>query len=191
MTLIAPNFDSSEFDISGTVPAQYAANVQALADLLQQFRTMTGSAIEITSCYRDPAHNAAVGGVGNSQHLTASAADVEFLDLPMVQVAQMLQAAEAAGAAPGPYSQCIFYTTDDHVHIGIYDPTLSVGQDLVYYSATNYQTLNSTNIQDLGDEPPSSLVQSDDTGTTVSPTGVGAGIILGGFLLWLLVSYGF
>jgi Peptidase M15 len=156
MTLLAPNFDSSEFDVNEAVPVQYAGNVQAVATMLQQFRDMTGSPIEITSCYRDPTRNAATPGAAtNSQHLTASAADVEFLSMGQQQVAQSLLAAEAAGNGP-TYSQCIFYTTDDHVHIGIVDSTALpgvVGQKLVYYP-TGYQTLDSTNINDLSTTSP-------------------------------------
>jgi hypothetical protein len=150
MALITANFDSTEFDVNEAVPPQYAGNVQKLAQLLQQFRDMTGSAILITSCYRDPARNATISGaVSDSQHITASAADVEFLNVGQQQVAQMLVAAEAAGNGPVGYSQCIFYTTDDHVHIGITDPSVSsVGEKLVKYS-DHYEALDDTNISDL------------------------------------------
>lgn len=155
MTFITTNFDSSEFDVNEAVPAQYAANVVKLANVLQQFRDMTGSRVIITSCYRDPARNAATpGAVSDSQHITASAGDVEFLDMGQQQVAQMLVAAESAGNGPTGYSQCIFYTTDNHVHIGIVDPSVSsVGEKLVKYS-DHYEELNTTNINDLsGDSP--------------------------------------
>jgi Peptidase M15 len=150
MTLLTTNFDSSEFDVNEPVPPQYAANVQKLAQVLQQFRDMTSSPIIITSCYRDPARNATVSGaVSDSQHITASAADVEFLEVGQQQVAQMLVAAEEQGTGPNGYSQCIFYTTDAHVHIGITDPSVtSVGQNLVKYS-DHYETLDDTNISDL------------------------------------------
>lgn len=43
---------------------------------LQQLRDRIGKPITITSGYRCPAHNKAVGGAANSQHLYGTAADI-------------------------------------------------------------------------------------------------------------------
>lgn len=49
---------------------------QGLIDKLELLRDRLGRAIKVTSSYRDPAHNAAVGGVDGSQHLDGHAADI-------------------------------------------------------------------------------------------------------------------
>ena len=48
----------------------------ALVTRLQQLRDRVGKAINITSGYRCPTHNRAVGGAANSQHLLGKAADM-------------------------------------------------------------------------------------------------------------------
>lgn len=49
----------------------------ALVDKLQQLRDRVGRPIIITSGYRCEAHNRAVGGAANSQHLLGKAADIQ------------------------------------------------------------------------------------------------------------------
>ncbi|HEX7277551.1 MAG TPA: D-Ala-D-Ala carboxypeptidase family metallohydrolase [Acidimicrobiales bacterium] len=58
---------------NGEVKAHPAllARLDALGDRL-------GAPIPIISGYRDPAHNAAIGGKANSQHLYATAADLDL-----------------------------------------------------------------------------------------------------------------
>lgn len=69
---LSNNFDLSEF---GDVPARYMENLEYLVnEVLQPARDESG-AIIITSGYRDPKCNSEAGGVKNSRHLTASAAD--------------------------------------------------------------------------------------------------------------------
>ena len=53
------------------------ANVKALAQVLQRARNKVNFAIRITSAVRTPAHNAAIGGVPNSQHTFGMAVDVQ------------------------------------------------------------------------------------------------------------------
>ncbi len=52
------------------------ANILRLAAELDRVRDDWGSAIAVTSWYRPPAINRAVGGAKNSQHLTGKAADI-------------------------------------------------------------------------------------------------------------------
>jgi len=56
------------------------SNILALAAELDKLRQEWGSAIGVTSWYRPPAINAAVGGVSNSQHILGSAADIYTLN---------------------------------------------------------------------------------------------------------------
>ena len=74
---LTKNFSLSEFaqrDPYRPVPQQYRANALRLARQLQSLRDVVGR-IVITSSYRTLAHNTAIGGAANSQHLTAKAAD--------------------------------------------------------------------------------------------------------------------
>lgn len=78
MTL-TKNFNSQEFDCKdGTkVPEQYKNNLTELATNLQRLRDCLKVPVRVTgSGYRTPSHNAKVKGAKNSQHLTASAADI-------------------------------------------------------------------------------------------------------------------
>jgi len=67
------NFQLSEF---GGAPQRYFLNVMMLAHNLQVLRDYLGVAIHVHSGYRTVTQNAKVGGADNSQHLTASAADI-------------------------------------------------------------------------------------------------------------------
>ena len=49
---------------------------RALVNGLERYRSALGGPVAIVSGYRDPAHNAAVGGATSSQHLFGNAADV-------------------------------------------------------------------------------------------------------------------
>ena len=76
---LTKDFSLSEFACKdGTlVPEAYFQNVKELAENLQALRDYYGKAVRITgSGYRTPKHNKKVGGAEHSQHLTASAADI-------------------------------------------------------------------------------------------------------------------
>jgi len=75
---LTKNFHMVEFDCrdGSKVPYQYVPNVTRLADCLQTIRDHIGTPIHITSAYRSPAHNSAVGGAEKSQHLIGKAADL-------------------------------------------------------------------------------------------------------------------
>ena len=77
MTL-TKNFDLHEFSCNdGTqVPPMYLDNVGKLAENLQILRDHLKQPISINSAYRHRAYNTKIGGKPNSQHLTASAADI-------------------------------------------------------------------------------------------------------------------
>lgn len=83
---MTPNFSLSELTASSTAKARNIDNtpppaaVEALRDLatsiLQPLRNRYGKPITVTSGYRSPALNKAVGGVATSQHLKGEAADI-------------------------------------------------------------------------------------------------------------------
>ena len=75
----------------------------ALVELLETIRAAAGVAVSINSAYRTPAHNAAVGGVSNSQHVYGRAADIVV-----------------AGASPLLVGQIAEYYLDRKGGIGVY-----------------------------------------------------------------------
>lgn len=75
---LTENFHLHEFACNdGTpVPEELLPNVRKLAEQLQVLRDHLKEPIRINSAYRHKAYNARIGGKPNSQHLTASAADI-------------------------------------------------------------------------------------------------------------------
>lgn len=71
-----PNFHPYELDSRDW---SLKINTRAM-DALQRIRTAWGKPMRITSAYRSPAHNAAVGGVQRSQHLNGCALDIVIAD---------------------------------------------------------------------------------------------------------------
>ncbi len=67
-----------------------------LQNVLDAIRERVGGPVYLTSAYRCPAHNAAVGGVPNSYHTQGIAADVLVPD--GMTVDELAQIAEECGA---------------------------------------------------------------------------------------------
>jgi zinc D-Ala-D-Ala carboxypeptidase len=88
---LSPHFHLSEFIKSNEATRRGIDNtpsaevVNALTDLcrfvLEPIRMNYGQPIRVSSGYRSPALNAAVGGSRNSQHVLGKAADIEIIDL--------------------------------------------------------------------------------------------------------------
>lgn len=100
MMKLTKNFNRKEFDCKdGTpVPEQYYNNVQELANNLQVLRDHLGVPVTITgSGYRTPEHNKKVGGAKNSQHLTASGADITARDYSPKELAAEIEKLIAEG----------------------------------------------------------------------------------------------
>ena len=66
------------------MPKEVLNNVQKLANQLQYVRDCVAMPIIINSAYRCEAHNKAVGGSSNSQHLLGKAADIVIKGLDPV-----------------------------------------------------------------------------------------------------------
>ena len=82
---LAPSFNTREFrcrDGSDTVMVD-----ETLTVVLQCIRDHFGKPVTITSGYRTPAHNAAVGGAKSSQHLLGRAADIRVQGVSVEDVA--------------------------------------------------------------------------------------------------------
>ena len=87
---LTPHFKLSEFVKSSTANARHidntpteaiVANLKALCEeVLEPLRQWCGKPIIISSGYRSPALNKAVGGAKNSQHMTGEAVDIRLPD---------------------------------------------------------------------------------------------------------------
>lgn len=97
---LTKDFNLAEFHCKdGTpVPQKYMKNVQELANNLQVLRDDIGEPLWVSgSGYRTPKHNAKVGGAPESQHLTASAADLSTKSLSPKQLAARIEKLIKAG----------------------------------------------------------------------------------------------
>ena len=90
---------------NGTLQA--VSNTKALVEnVLDPARERLGRPITVNSGYRCPKHNAAVGGVTNSQHMKGEAADIRCSDIRRLK--QII-------IDNGRYDQLIDYGTFLHV----------------------------------------------------------------------------
>jgi uncharacterized protein YcbK (DUF882 family) len=91
---LTKNFNRQEFDCKdGTiVPAKYLLNVKEVADNLQVLRDYLEVPVSVTgSGYRTVTHNQKVKGAKHSQHLTASAADINAQGYEPKQLAEVIE----------------------------------------------------------------------------------------------------
>lgn len=83
---LSTNFRVKEFACSdGSDPIFISLD---LVQVLQKIRTHFGKAVTITSAYRTPTKNKAVGGATYSQHVYGMAADIKVKDTAPQKVAQ-------------------------------------------------------------------------------------------------------
>ena len=105
-------FKMSEFECRDgcPMPASARENIEALVEaVLDPARERFGKPITVNSGYRCPRHNAAVGGVPNSQHMRGEAADI--------RLAEITDNAEIVSAIKenGRWDHMIVYPTFVHV----------------------------------------------------------------------------
>lgn len=81
-----------------------------LLQKLDELRQRVGAPIIVNSGYRCPEHNAAVGGVWNSQHVAGTAADITCTAVSVDQLADL--AAEIGFDGIGRYHQQGFVHVD-------------------------------------------------------------------------------
>jgi uncharacterized protein YcbK (DUF882 family) len=93
------NFKLEEFNCkSGApMPLSVRVNIERLANNLQALRDEIGKPITITSGYRSRAHNKAVGGAQNSQHILGTAADFKVAGMTPKHVATVIEVLIAEG----------------------------------------------------------------------------------------------
>ena len=99
--------------IDNTPGAEQIINLCALVHhVLQPLRDHYGQPVKISSGYRCPALNKAVGGVTNSQHMRGQAADIKITGVTPTHIADYI-------ANHLPYDQVILYPTFVHVSYSI------------------------------------------------------------------------
>ena len=95
---LTKNFNLSEFNKHNfALNETVLRNIQALANNLQVLRDEVKKPIKITSGYRSPEHNAKVGGVKSSRHITGEAADFKIAGMTPKEVAAVIEKLIAAG----------------------------------------------------------------------------------------------
>tara|TARA_R110000764_G_scaffold2068_3_gene9006 strand:+ start:200 stop:583 length:384 start_codon:yes stop_codon:yes gene_type:complete len=107
-------FKLEEFNCKdGTpVPEEYYTNVQELMDNLDVIREHFGYPINVNSGYRTPDYNKSIGGAKNSQHLTATAADIRLNVTPSVvqkAIKQLMEDGKIKKGGLGIYSNFTHY----------------------------------------------------------------------------------
>lgn len=123
---LTPNFTLAEFTVSETARArglsnqpafEHLANLRVTALGMEMVkRLLGGRPIYITSAYRSPAVNKAVGGTDTSAHPMGFAADFRAAGLSSFYAAKLL-------AGQLPYDQLIHEPSRKVVHIS-FDPRL-------------------------------------------------------------------
>ena len=98
--------------IDNEPPPDARMRIQRLVDMvLDPLRTYLGKPVLVTSGYRSPAVNAAIGGAVGSQHMKGEAADLVVNGMTSAQLAI---AVRASGV---PFDQLVYYGWAPHIHV--------------------------------------------------------------------------
>ncbi|WP_338847887.1 D-Ala-D-Ala carboxypeptidase family metallohydrolase [Massilia sp. W12] len=97
--------------IDNTPGAAVIENLTKLAAALEKVRALVGQPIAVSSGYRSPALNAAIGGARNSAHCYGLAADIFAPGMPPLILARAIKSSKIQ------YDQLIYEGT--WVHIGL------------------------------------------------------------------------
>ena len=98
-------------------PSIYLPALRDTAQYLEIVRSILGVPLQVTSGWRSPAKNEAVGGSDSSSHLVGQAADIKPLGRSIFSSYRALKAAAAVGQLPA-WDQIIYYPWG-HIHVGL------------------------------------------------------------------------
>lgn len=128
---LTPHFTRAELNYDSAPTATVRANLQRLAELLEDVRETLGVPLRVTSGYRSPATNAATAGASaTSQHLDGSAADVVPVGMALDVALRRL----VASPVRARWGQLIAYpVTGGHLHVALPNRN-TAGQMLVQVS---------------------------------------------------------
>jgi len=111
-----PNFSEAELNCNSGAECPYPDRLRHLAWTLQTIREYYGKPIRVNSGYRSPEHNAKIGGVRNSQHVQALAADLapttgkaEDLDRLIAVVSGLAATGKIPNGGIGTYKTFVHY----------------------------------------------------------------------------------
>ncbi|HEX9956502.1 MAG TPA: D-Ala-D-Ala carboxypeptidase family metallohydrolase [Fibrella sp.] len=119
-TASSTHFTMNEFDSHDGVatPVSVRGNIQFLMDQLEVLRAQVNAPIRIVSGYRSPAHNASVGGKGQSRHMCGQAADIQITGMTPTEVHATIERLITAGQMQqgglGLYRTFVHYDTRGH-----------------------------------------------------------------------------
>lgn len=139
MTKLSKNFSVDEFTLSreaskrgidNSIPKELMPNIQRLVDtVLQPLREHFKKPISITSGYRNPTVNLLAGGVPNSYHTKAQAADIVINGVATYDIVKALVELNI------PFDQAI-NEFNSWVHVQVADPDKTPrGETLQAYSS--------------------------------------------------------
>jgi uncharacterized protein YcbK (DUF882 family) len=112
---ITLNFSKAEFESKdgALMPPIVLQNINILAVQLQALRNEIKKPIKVTSAYRSPSHNKAIGGVKNSQHILGKACDIIVQGMTPIEVTAVIESLILSGkmleGGIGTYSNFTHY----------------------------------------------------------------------------------
>ncbi len=151
---LSPHFTVGELTTTNTglpndpdIPARYALKALCSA-VLEPWRESVGR-IRVTSGFRSPQVNAAVGGKSSSQHARGEAADVVLMDHGRLAAWQRLVEMAEHGL---PVDQAILYEATNHVHVSHTAERVARRSFLVHTRSGRYESWSSyRDLPDLAD----------------------------------------
>lgn len=121
-------FDYCEFGITDETDISIRENIKKLViNVMDIIRREYGMPIYITSGYRTPEHNKAVGGVANSQHIYGEACD--FTGRDFKRLLRIIDESDGKGLLN--YDQMIIYRKRQFIHISYRNESINRNQKII------------------------------------------------------------
>jgi len=139
---ITKHFTWREATRSATAQARGLANdpdaeaqgcIEITAECMESVRSLLGVRLKVTSWYRSPAVNKAVGGSKTSDHLTGYAVDFR------AEGRDAKACAAQIAASPLLFDQLIWYPNQDRLHISFAPPLRNDVMTRDPFSASGYR----------------------------------------------------